>query len=184
MFSGYIKADESIVKKAVPSKASIIVSWLSVPSFFLIYYIMTLPARIKTVIVSTINDSIQEQLGIEKLDFSFELIPFEMPMLPKLLISIPIVMLVLAWLGFQAVMTCRLLSNHLWLTNERIFGRSNGMTLIANTNEIKNVMIESSIWGRLFGYGDLNIVTKSGSITVRSVAEPNEWKRILMKFTE
>ncbi len=182
MFNGYIKATESIVKKAVPSKSAILISWLSVPTLFFIYFLMTLPARIKTIIISSVTDSIQEQLGMEKLSFSFDLIPFEIPMVVKVIISIPIIILILVWLIFEISMTYRAMNNHLWLTNERILGKAKDITLIAGTDEITNVMIESSIWGRLFGYGNLNIVTKSGSITIYSVNEPNEWKRILMKL--
>ncbi len=184
MFTGYLRGNESIVKKASVCKAAIAVNWLSVPSIFIIYYLITLPARFKSMIISSVTDAVQDQIGVEKVSFSLDLIPFEIPAAVKVLIAIPIVLLVLAWLIYQCVITAKLLNNHLWLTDQRILGKSDDQTLISDIGEIKNITVEASIWGRFFDYGNLNIVTKSGAITIKSVNEPHEWKRDLMDLVE
>ncbi len=148
---------------------------------------ITLPARIHKWVASKATDVLLDTMGNPVEDISapkLDLFLFEIPTVLKILIFIPIVLLVLAWLGWAVYTTQRLLRNEILHTTERILAYSDGIFFESPLNEIQNAIIERSIWGRLLGYGNIHITAKNGSVTVRSIVNPDQWQASLWKLSD
>ena len=100
------------------------------------------------------------------------------------LISIPFILLILAWLVFCLYQTAKYSQYSLALTESRILGRSGEDLLDSPLDEIVNVYIEQSLIGKIFNYGNLTISTKRKSITVKHIQSPSRMYKIIMSYAE
>lgn len=76
--------------------------------------------------------------------------------------------------------------NHMYVMTDRRVLQLSGVlskdvidTLLEKLNDVKS---RQSLWGRIFGYGDIEILTASDSVTnrLRTVADPLEFKRAML----
>jgi hypothetical protein len=188
-----LKDGEKIVNEARLSKWSLLVSWLSIPMVFLVYFLFfRLPVLIKNAIKNAIVDGIEDGLGLDGASDAisdassgfFSEILENIPGFVYVLIAIPIVLLVLAWLGWCLYMTHRHFQCSLAVTDFRVIGKVKDDELNAPLSDVKNVYIEKSIWGRLFNYGALVIQTRTKTLTFKDIDNPIEIRNILMSNVE
>ncbi len=172
--------------EAKQSRAAIAVTWLCLPVFFVLTFCITyLPTVIATLANNELKNTAASILGIEGEDFgvidAFQYAQEEIlsliPDIIWILLAIPFVMLVLAWIAWACYTTSKQLKNELIATNMRYIARSGKKLLCFHQADIRNVTIEKSIWGKLFGYGNLYIRTKEGTITVKYISDPEYWKK-------
>lgn len=77
--------------------------------------------------------------------------------------------------------------NILAITNKKIFGKVGivkKQELESPLNKIQNIKIERTFWGRVFGYGTINITTDSGLYTFKYIRKTNEFKNKIMAQIE
>ena len=98
----------------------------------------------------------------------------------KIIFIIAMVLLIPPWIGYCLVMTWRHSRYALAVTDLRVIGRASKETMDSPLGEIKNVMIERSLWGKLLGYGNIVVQTKNACLTFRNVHRPKELYEILM----
>lgn len=71
----------------------------------------------------------------------------------------------------------------LGFTNKRLIGKTgliNTKSLDSPLNKINNVSVNNGFWGKILGYGNVNISTSSGAYVYHSVAQPEDFKSRLM----
>ncbi len=188
VISGYLKEGENILAFSRRSKAAIAVTWLSIPSVFLFYYLVTLPAMIKRLVSSAFRKEVADSLGITEIELGFsELlsaaridITVFIPDFVITLIKFSAILLVIAWLLWAAFTTFQQMRNALIRTENRILAYSKKQVLVAPISEIKNISVEQSLWGKLFCYGNISILCQKGAITVKNISDPQGWKHTLM----
>lgn len=180
----YLKSDEHIVHEARLSMASLIVTWLSIPGVFLIFFMLTyVPHFIRNALFNTVKNAAMDELGIptkETTEHVFDAISGAF----LVTLCIPIILLVLAWLGWCLFMTRRHFRSSLAITDFRVIGRSNDEELDSPLGEVVNVFLEQSLWGRLFNYGNLTVYTKKSSLVFYDIGEPQNIRYLLMKNIE
>lgn len=77
--------------------------------------------------------------------------------------------------------------NILAITNKKIFGKVGivkKQELESPLNKIQNIKIERTFWGRVFGYGTINITTDSGIYSFKYIRKTNEFKNKIMAQIE
>lgn len=91
--------------------------------------------------------------------------------------------IVLAWKSFV------LRTNEYVLTNHRVIqqtGILNKRSVDSRLDKVNNVEHQQSVWGRVFGFGDVMIDTASetGTATFRNISRPLDFKRAIVSATE
>lgn len=99
------------------------------------------------------------------------------------LIAAALVGIVLAWKNFV------LSSNEYVLTNHRVIqqtGILNKRSVDSRLDKINNVEHRQSVWGRVFGYGEVAIDTASetGTSVFKNVSRPLDFKRAIVATSE
>ena len=99
------------------------------------------------------------------------------------LVAAALVGLVLAWKNFV------LRSNEYVLTNHRVIqqtGILNKRSVDSRLDTINNVEHRQSVWGRIFGYGEVAIDTASetGTSVFKNVSRPLDFKRAIVATSE
>lgn len=99
------------------------------------------------------------------------------------LIAAALIGIVLAWRDFV------LRSNEYVLTNHRVIqqtGILNKRSVDSRLDKINNVEHQQSVWGRVFGYGDVAIDTASetGTAIFRNISRPLDFKRAIVATSE
>lgn len=195
-FSGIpLKDGEKIVNEAKLSKWALLVSWLSIPMVFVVYFLFVrLPIMIKNAIKNAAVDAVEEGLGLGEVSDTIEEAKsgllsaifgeIEIPTFVYVLIAIPVVLLILAWLGWCLFMTYRHFQCKLAITDFRVIGKVKDDEMNAPLSDLKNVYIEKSIWGRLFNYGALVIQTRTKTLTFNDIHNPIEIRNILMSYVD
>lgn len=92
--------------------------------------------------------------------------------------------LVLAWLALCLILTKRYFSNSLAITNFRVIGKVGDETLESPLDEVKNVFIEQSIWGKLLDFGAIVVSTKQKSLTFKDIDDPERIYSELLSHAE
>lgn len=187
-FKGIIlKKGEIIEREAKTTIPGLIFTWVSIPGgFFLYWLIVYFPVWVKSTVSSAFKQEMMEAMGLESshkislTDYIFRNI--EIPEFLVFLIKIPFVMLIIAWLIWCLVMTSRHFKYSLAVTNFRVIGKAGSEMLDSPLNEIKNVFVEQSIWGKLLKYGSVVVSTKSKSVTFKNIHDPYELYRLLMSY--
>lgn len=174
-----VRVNEKIVAEIGISKRAIIVEWLAVPAVFLVFFLtVCLPAMIKTLAVDTAKAVFEEAIGIEEAGFSdvaLHLWRAVMPAVPDWLVvfvQVLVWMVFLAWAGVTLVRTYLHFGYEMILTETRVLARARGALFDCAWNDVKNVFVEQSLWGRLLKYGSVTVQGPRGSVTVRHVADP------------
>lgn len=171
--------------------AGLLITWLTVPGFFLIVFAFTyLPHLLRIAFSRAVRSAIMESVGassIKEVDLSsylFEQIFGAIPTFVIVLICIPLVLLVLAWFGVCMVMTWRHFRYAIAVTDIRVIGRANGEEMDSPLSEVVDVFVERSLWGKLLGYGNIVVHTKRKTLTFRNIRKPYELHRLLMSYAQ
>ena len=186
----YLKSDENVVHEARFSTASLIITWLAIPGVLFIFFMITyVPYLIRSRILRAFKDAAMEEMGVTagESEGLFDLIGGMFGAIPSfllVLLCIPILLLVLAWLGWCLVMTGRHAHSSLAITDFRVIGRSKGEEMDSPLSKIVNVFLEQSLWGKLFNYGNLTVHTQKLSVTFYHVDDPQAVRYLLMKDIE
>ena len=182
---------ENIKEKIELSKKGLIIKWISIPSVLLIWFCFTfIPYFFKMLFSSAFRAMLTNEYGVNSFSdlnpfkVAAELIFENIPTVLIVLISIPFILLILAWLVFCLYQTAKYSQYSLALTENRILGRSGEDLLDSPLDEIVNVYIEQSLIGKIFNYGNLTISTKRKSITVKHIQSPSRMYKIIMSYAE
>jgi len=182
-----LKKDEVIEAKAKASYKGLLFAWASIPAgALLIWLVFYLPTLIRLAASSAFKAAVISALGIEKpseisvTDYIFRNIPDFV----RGFLGFVIFVLVSAWLVWCLVMTAHCTRNSLAITNFRVIGKAGAETLDSPLDEVKNVFIEQSLWGKLFNFGSVVVSTKRKSVTFRNISEPRIIHSLLMKQAE
>ncbi len=179
----HLAADEVVTNRSRHSKAAIFVTWLAIPLILSIVFFSALPFLIQRVLSFLIRDTVSnliESGGNTDSLFAFPGLPVGVTILIQIVVCISLTV----WFLWALISTVIQLRNNLLLTETRLLAYSQGKTLIARVDEIQNAMSEQSLWGRLFSYGHITILTKQGAITVKNICDPEGWKRRLLLLIE
>ena len=183
----HLKDGEEAVAVTKPSTMGLVATWLSVPVFIFLYFcFFYLPTIIKKSVSSSIKGAVNDAIGsmessgekyIENttdgivgnifgnaLDGVFSFF--------KGLFIVMLVVLVLVWIGICIVMTFRYFRYSLALTNLRVVGKANDDFMDSPLDEVINVHIEQSLWGKLFKYGSVTVRTKKKTLTFKNIDNP------------
>ncbi len=186
---GCLRPGEEILIRAQRSRFAVIITWLSLPIFLLLVVCTTyLPAVIGMLTKAEARKNAAELLNVDSdsigfgdaLEAAWEQILSNVPTFVWVLIAFPFVMLVLAWIGYSAFTTLNLRRNELVQTNVRYIARTKSKLLFFTAEEVRNAVVEQSVWGKWFGFGNINISTNSGAITVHYICDPGFWKSKLL----
>lgn len=179
---------DKIIKQAAISKKALCVTWFSIPGVFLIYYLVVyLPALISLYAKGEIKKAIKEAAGLGKtisisdliVDEIFSFIPDEVFAIMRFCIGL----LIFAWLCWALFQTYRHFQFALAYTETDLLGISKGESLRIPLQSVNNIYVETSLWGKLFGYGALTISSSKGSISVKNIAKPRDFAKQLAKIT-
>ncbi len=86
------------------------------------------------------------------------------------------------WFCCCVYLTKKQWGNELILTDLRIFANDGSKTLEMKHEELVNATVDISFWGKIFKYGNINMQTRRGSITVNNICEPEFWKAKLYEI--
>ena len=74
-------------------------------------------------------------------------------------------------------------NTELAITNKRVIGKAgfaNSAAIDAPLSKVQNVNTSSGLWGKIFGYGNVVIMTAADKIPFSGIRKPEEFKRALM----
>ena len=182
-----LKKDEEIKNKAVPSLRGLIFAWVSIPAgATLLFLVAYLPVIIRFAVSSAFKRVVMSALGVSDSadvsisDYIFRNIPDFVYGFFRFIAFV----VVSAWLIWCLVMTWRCMRNSLAITNFRVIGKAGSETLDSPLNEVKNVFIEQSLWGKLFNFGSIVVLTKRKSVTFRNISDPQTIYNLLITQAE
>lgn len=182
-----ITKGEVITHRAKISKSAIIVFWLSIPILLLLILLTAILPQIITVTTNTaIRDAIMAELGIEDLSI-IQAFTYSLNSLAKVALGFVcflICLLVLVWLVFCIITTIKLNNYQLIITDKCVYGKANKTSYCIPHNEIKDVFIEQSIWGKLFNYGTVTVYGKGQStVAIRNIYDAITYKKLLYNLS-
>jgi hypothetical protein len=104
---------------------------------------------------------------------------------PRDALGIVVLVLVLGGLAYIGWQILRWINEEYVVTSRRVLqleGVLNKRVLDSSLEKINDAVLTQSIWGRMFGFGDLDILTASetGISRLRMLREPNEFKRSML----
>ena len=149
--------NEELILKSAPSQKALIITWIAGPAFLLVSVIFNF-------------------LGTLLLAGLFAFL--------KVIFTVPIILVVLAWFGVCLLMTYRHFQYELVVTDCRVIGRAGQEELDIPLNEVVNVHLEQSILGRILGYGAIVVQAKRKSVTFKNLEEPKRVYDLLMSYAE
>ena len=180
-----LKNDEKITERSKQSYAAIAVMWLSIPAVFLfVFLFVVLPPIIRILVSKELNEALQAQLGIDALSFQDAVASaFPHSFVNGLLIAAAS-LLAAVWLIWACIMTQRCLGYELAFTDLRVIGKAKELFFEAPFSKVKNAFIERSIWGKLFGYGNVTVYAEdTSSCTFRNIKNPEYWRQKLLSLS-
>lgn len=174
-----VKINEKIVAEVNISKKAIIVDWLAIPSVFVVFFLsVCLPVIIRTLTVNTAKAAFEQAIGIENAGFSdvagnmWRAIMPNVPNAVLVFVQVLIWLLFIVWLIFALVRTKLHFGYEVILTDKRVLARARNAYFESEWQDVKNVFVGQSIWGRLLKYGSLTIQGARSSITVHHINNP------------
>lgn len=190
IFAGvHLREGEKVVAVSKTTKIGLILTWMSIPGFYFVLWLITyVPVAVKTAVSASFRQTIMQELGVSDwgqvnlFAYVFGQIHIEIPRFIFVLLGVSAGMLILIWLACCLVMTWRHFRYNLAITDLRVIGRAQGEILDSPLNEIVNVYIERSIWGRLLGYSAITVQTKRKSLTVKNIKDPKSIFDLLMSY--
>lgn len=182
---------ETVTQRSEVSRAGLLVSWLSIPTLLLIAFMTTcMPHLIKMAVSKAFREALAEQFGVESfgdLELSrvlSELIFESVPGWLIALLCVPLVVLVVAWLGLCLYKTSRHYGYALVLTDRRVLGRAGNEEMDAPLETVVNVFLEQSLAGKVFNYGNIVVHTKGKSLTFKNLRDPKHLYKAIMQYAE
>ncbi len=182
---------ETIREEVTISKTGLLVTWLSIPSVLLVTFIFTyMPYIVRITFSKAFRQALMEQYEVDvfsDLNLSatiFDLVFGNIPTILIVLLCIPFLLLVIAWLAVCLYKTSQYFNCCLALTDRRIIGRANREELSAYLDEIVNVFIERSLPGKVFNYGNIVVHTKRKSVTFKNIHNPRRMYDLIMSYAE
>lgn len=186
-----LKENETIQEEAKISKIGLLIAWLSIPAVLLLFFLFTyMPYLVRMALSQSFRNALMAQYEVDlfsELDLSkvlFGLVFEKVPNVLIVLLCIPLVLLVIAWLGLCLYKTSRYFGYSLALTDLRIIGKAAQETLDAPFNEIVNVFMERSLVGKIFNYGNIVVSTKRKSLTFKNIHDPKRMYSFIMSYAE
>lgn len=175
----YVNADETQVKSLKTSKTAILVDWLALPALFLVLFLTVIvPVAVKTYASYELKTIIMEETGLEELGLGDllshplrTLFPGISGMVRGLLIAITVILSAI-WFIFCCIRTKLNTGYELILTDKRILAFAHGEMFSDDWQNIKNVYVECSLWGKLLKYGTVTVNAVGRTVTVRHIASP------------
>lgn len=182
MLKEKLNDSEAIVAETKISKASIILDWLSIPSVLLIFFLsVCLPILLN--IYSSVQklEVIGKVLGVEEVKFSDLVknigIAFQLPNFLIVFIDIMLGLLVISWFVWACVKTKLHFGYELIATDSRLLLWAKGQFLESKWNDVKNIFIGQSLWGKIFNYGTVTVHCKCGTLTVKNITNPLKYQK-------
>ena len=183
-----LRPDEFVVKKTESSRLGLIMTWLCGPVCLITLFLITyLPPLFGMLVSSAAKQAAAEALGLSDgsevnvASYVFEQVFGAIPGFAWVLIAIPLVGVMVAWLIWCLVMTYRHFQYKFVMTNQRVLGVARGELLEATLKEVKNANIGQSIWGKLFHYGEITVQTAKGSLTFYGIHNPQETYKLVLE---
>ncbi len=179
---GILDADERVHTKAKISKSAVFVCWFSIPCVFLATFLFVyLPKLIK----EKIEDVVKEKIGLRGIE---ELNPFNVikdelissafeAYLP--ILTVTIVLFIVVWLCFSLYLTQRHFQYELAITTYDVIARAGKKIVRIPLRSITNIYLETSLWGKIFRYGTITVVSSRYSISIKNVAQPKQFVKKL-----
>ena len=175
-FSFDLKEDEEVVLRSSSSIKGLIASYLMLPAFLLIYFIVfKLPQILRNAVVDAIKDEITGGSADGGGIFSGVV---------DAISNIYITACIIVWIAVCVVTTVRYFGYRLVITNFRVIGKARSKSMDVELKEVMNVHIEESIWGKIFGYGHITVRTKKQSLTFKNISNPRDVYKKLMSYAE
>ena len=72
-------------------------------------------------------------------------------------------------------LTKKFKQNELLFTTEEVVGRNKKNVLKIPLKAVSNIYVEKSLWGRIFKYGTITIVSSKGSVSIENIAFADEF---------
>ncbi len=179
-----LKSGETIEYSTKISKKALLVTWLAIPAFiFVPSAVAYIPQLIKSLVQNGIRDALFGD-ALPSFPTIWSILPDSVGTFLRVLITIPIVLLILVWLGICLVQTQRHFKNSLFVTNYRVIGESIEGDIYEELSNIKNVHVEQSLFGKIFNYGAIVISSKSKSLTIKNIDDPKKVYKMLLSYAE
>lgn len=159
--------NETIVKKADRNGLFLLATWIKGILLCRLLLIPVFKAIIATIRFTHIELAITNKLVIG-----------------KVVVSIPIVILVIVWFFLCLTMTYRHFRYHLAITDSRVIGKAGAEELNSPLDELVNVFIERSFWGKLLNYGAVTVQTKKKTLTFYNIESPKAFYDKIMSYAE
>lgn len=182
-----LKKDEVIETTAALSTRCLIFTWASIPCGLLLFWIVVyLPNIIRMALSSAFKSAVMHALGADN-SASIDIGDYIFRNVPDFLMGVfgfTLFLLIAAWLIWCLVMTWHHTRNSLTITNFRVIGKAGDEEMDSPLNEIKNVFIEQSLWGKLLNFGSIVVSTKRRSLTFRNIDDPERIYNELLAHAE
>lgn len=177
-----LQEGESIVAEAKISRAAIVIDWVVLPAVLLLLFLgVCLPPLLSIYFGVKQTERIAQALGIEEVNFLDLLlhmgVAFRLPKFLTVFISLTLVLLIVSWLGWACVKTYLHFGYELIVTDRRILLYAKGEYLESKWEDVKNVFVGQSLWGRIFRYGSVTVHTSRGAATVKDVTDPYRYRQ-------
>lgn len=161
---------EPIVRGSRISIMSLLVYWLSVPSVLTVWCIQ-------------LYRSIQGKIRLAETLVGGDTAETVSHLAQDVMLGIALFLLVI-WVIFCLVVTKGLRKNRLVFTETRAMGFSGKTELNTPLCEIKDVHVEQSLLGRIFNYGCVTLTAKRGSVSVKNIADPKQFRVWFLQHPE
>lgn len=190
-----MKPGEEIVSQAKISKAAIVLLWVSVPAFLLVFCVIVyLPQIIAIQVNAELRRSIMEAMGVEYLSFgdlltaaknqAFSSVFADLAGIVSGIVTFFVILLLIVWFIWACIYTRMNVRYSLTVTNLRVIATAKDERFEAEYKDIYNVCILRSLWGKLFGFGEVSVQAEKGAITVKNVARAEELRKAILDRTD
>lgn len=178
------KSGEIVQCETKISKAALLVTWLAIPAFI---FIPSAIAYIPIFMKSLVSDGLKEMMfgdALPEFPTVWSILPDDVGTFLKVLVTIPVVIAILVWLGVCLVLTKRHFKNSLFITNYRVIGESHEGEIGEDLSDVKNVHLEQPLLGKIFNYGAIVINGKKKSLTIKNIDDPKKAYNMIMSYIE
>lgn len=187
----WLKPGEEIVSDAKISKAAIILLWVSVPAFLLVFCVIVyLPQIIAIQVNAELRRTIMEAMGVEYLSFgnllsaakdqAFSSVFADLAGVVSGIVTFFVILLIIVWFIWACIYTRMNVRYSLTLTNQRVIATVKGESFEAEYKDIYNVCVLRSIWGKLFGFGEISVQAEKGAMTVKNIASAEQLQKAIL----
>lgn len=178
----YLNDGEEIVLEGRPSKKALIITWLAIPAFLFVFWVIPLIFPIFRSIFSAkvMNVIRTEEMGI--IEYAWDCVFGDIPNVVLVVLAIPFILLALVWVVFCLVLTYRHFQYFVAVTNRRVIGKVKDEEVYSRLELVINVFLTQSLWGKLLNYGTITVATKKGTFDFKSINNPKRITRLLMEY--